>query len=121
MGRAKTEILSKVAHWDGITVHPHRFSGVEFRLGRREIGHLHGDILLDIPFPMSVKQRLVAEGKADRHHVLPDSGWVSFRIRSDDDIQQGVELLYQSFQLAVLSDAKKKEMNHTSRAKDPNA
>jgi hypothetical protein len=31
-----------------VTVAPHRFGGVEFRVGRRELGHLHGNRLADL-------------------------------------------------------------------------
>jgi hypothetical protein len=33
----------QLPNWPGVTVEPHRFGGIEFREGRREIGHLHGD------------------------------------------------------------------------------
>jgi len=85
-------IAAEVGAWDGVTVHPHRFGGVEFRVGRRELGHLHGGRLADLPFPVRVRERLVAEGKAQPHHILPDSGWVSVRIRTDDDVRRVVEL-----------------------------
>jgi hypothetical protein len=38
-----TRIEREVASWPDVTVEPHRFGGREFRLGRRELGHLHGD------------------------------------------------------------------------------
>src|SRR5207237_10031063 len=85
-------IVAEVSSWTGVTVHPHRFGGVEFRVGRRELGHLHGGRLADLPFPVRVRERLVAEGKAQPHHILPDSGWVSVRIRTDDDVRRVVEL-----------------------------
>ena len=49
----------------------HRFGGIEFRLGKRELGHLHGDYLADLPFPVRVREELVAAGKAMPHHILP--------------------------------------------------
>jgi hypothetical protein len=39
-------ITEAVSRWEGIAAAPHRFGGVEFLLGRREIGHLHGDYLV---------------------------------------------------------------------------
>jgi len=90
--RRAEEIARHVASWPGVTVAPHRFGGVEFRVGRRELGHLHGDRLADLPFPVKVRDELVAEGKAARHHVLPESGWVSRRIRSEEDVLEVVEL-----------------------------
>jgi hypothetical protein len=72
-----TKVAQVVASWDGVTTHPHRFGGTEFRLGRRELGHLHGDRLADLPFPKRVHDELIADGRARPHHWLPDSGWVS--------------------------------------------
>jgi luciferase-like monooxygenase len=85
-------IEQEVASWPGVIVAPHRFGGVEFRVGRRELGHLHGSRLADLPFPVRIRERLVAEGKAEPHHVLPDTGWVSVRIRSAGDAAAAVEL-----------------------------
>jgi len=90
-------IAAEVSSWHGVTVHAHRFGGVEFRLGRRELGHVHRNGLVDLPFPIRVRERLVAEGTAEPHHVLPDSGWVSFRIRSDADIDRAIELFRLSY------------------------
>ncbi len=85
-------IQHEVASWPGVVAAPHRFGGVEFRVDRRELGHLHGSRLADLPFPTRVRERLVHEGQAEPHHVLPDSGWVSVRIRSDADVDHVIEL-----------------------------
>ena len=85
-------IEREVAGWEGVSVEPHRFGGVEFRLGRRELGHLHRGGLADLPFPVKVRKQLVADGKAEPHHILPESGWVSRRIRSQEDVAAVVEL-----------------------------
>jgi hypothetical protein len=89
---ASERISAAVTAWPGVEKAPHRFGGVEFRIGRRELGHLHGDVLADLPFPRAVRDELVAAGRVSPHHVLPDSGWVSFRIGSLDDITTAVEL-----------------------------
>ena len=56
------------------------------------MGHLHGDRLADLPFPIKVREQLVAEGNAVRHHVLPDSGWVSVYIHSEADVENVIAL-----------------------------
>lgn len=81
-----------VGSWDGVTVSPHRFGGIEFRVGRRELGHVHGDRLADLPFPVSVRRELVAAGRAEPHHILPRSGWVSLWIQRDEDVDAAIEL-----------------------------
>src|SRR3954453_1796208 len=69
------QIREEIAAWDGVTVEPHRFGGIEFRVGRRELGHLHGSRLADLPFPVRVRVQLVAEGKAQPPHITPGRGW----------------------------------------------
>jgi len=86
------QIARAISEWPGVTVEPHRFGGIEFRVGRRELGHLHGQRLADLPFPVKVRDQLIADGKAERHHVLPDSGWVSRRIRGVQDVDAVIDL-----------------------------
>ncbi len=92
--------------WPGVKAQSHRFGGTEYRLGRREIGHVHGDRLVDIPFPKKVRDELVAEGRAEPHHVLPKSGWVSIYLRQASDVERAFELLRLSFEIANEKTAK---------------
>lgn len=101
MGQTSREIQNRVMHWEDVSSRPHRYGGVEFRLGKRELGHLHGDSLLDLPFPMKIRNDLIAEGRAEHHHILPESGWVSFRISGASDIEQAIDLLRLSYELAL--------------------
>ncbi len=87
--------------WQSVSVQPHWFGGIEFRLGKRELGHLHGDSLLDVPFPRSVRNELVASGRTEEHHIMPESGWVSFRIRSQADVDQAIVLLRRSYDFVM--------------------
>jgi len=93
-------IEREVASWEGVSVHPHRFGGREFRLGRRELGHLHGDRWADLPFTRGIRDMLVETGRAQPHHVLPETGWVSKQIRSDVDVEEVVELFRLSYERA---------------------
>ncbi len=97
---AHERIHEVVAGWPGVTAHPHRFGGTEYRFGRRELGHIHGDYLLDIPFPRHVRDEVIAAGKARPHHILPESGWVSFYLEEAGDVERAIDLLRQSFELA---------------------
>ena len=93
-------IEREVGSWDGVTTHPHRFGGTEFRLGRRELGHLHGARWADLPFQKGVRDMLVETGRAQPHHVLPETGWVSKQIRGDDDVADVIELFRLSYERA---------------------
>jgi hypothetical protein len=92
------QIRREVAGWEGVTVEPHRFGGIEFLVGRRELGHLHGDRLADLPFPVRVREQLVAQGRAQPHHILPESGWVSFVIRDASDVPAVIALFRLNFE-----------------------
>jgi Family of unknown function (DUF5519) len=98
--RAGERIVREASSWPGVEARPHRFGGTEFRLGRREIGHVHGDHLLDIPLPHRLRDEVVADGRAEPHHVLPESGWVSVRLRKEADVERGIGLLRVSYDLA---------------------
>ncbi len=97
---AHSRIAGEVSRWKGVLASPHRFGGTEFRFGRRELGHIHGDQQADIVFPMDIRNRLVEEGKAEPHHVLPHSGWITFRFRSEADVASAVELFRLSYDIA---------------------
>jgi hypothetical protein len=97
---ASAHIQAAVLAWPGVQAHAHRFGGVEYRLGARELGHIHGDHLVDIPFPMRVRDEVVAAGLAEAHHILPDTGWVSLYLRDEADVERAIALLQRSFELA---------------------
>ncbi len=98
-----------VLEWPGVTAQPHRFGGTEFRLGGREIGHMHGDWLVDIPFPTRVRDELVAAGLAQPHHILPETGWISFYVRQEGDVERAIALLHRSYELALSQKTRKQE------------
>jgi hypothetical protein len=100
------QIVDTLLTWEGIESHPHRFGGTEFRIGKREIGHIHGDSLVDIPFPKKVRDEIVATGEASPHHILPKSGWVSFYLKVDGDVQKAIDLLNRSCQIALKQKSK---------------
>jgi hypothetical protein len=87
--KIKNEILS----WPHVTAGAHQFGGIEFCLNKRELGHIHGDRLADLPFPMNLRNELVNSGRASPHHVLPQSGWISYWIENgEEDVPAVIEL-----------------------------
>ena len=92
MDNVAAMIQQEVTSWPGVTAQEHRFGGVEFQFDNHEIGHMHGGSLADLPFPVRVGKELVAAGRASVHHVLPDSGWVSYYLHGSDDVPAVIEL-----------------------------
>lgn len=85
-------IQSEVGSWPQVRVDAYSHGMVFFHVGKREIGHLHGERLADLPFPVRIREQLVREGKASLHYLHPKSGWVTYYIKSDRDVEPVVEL-----------------------------
>ncbi len=94
-------IIDEVTTWPGVETGPGRFGSIQFRLGRRELGHLHGDRLADFPFTRAIRNELVEAGRVVEHRPLPDSGWASRHIRSDEDVDAIIELLRMQYDRAM--------------------
>ncbi len=87
----------EVSAWPNISAHPHRFGGKEFLFGSAEVGHTHTGGIVDIPFPRSVRDALLASGFAEEHRWVPNSGWITFRVRSEDDVKHALWLMRLSY------------------------
>jgi hypothetical protein len=85
-------IREAVMSWPGVEAIPHRFGGTEYRYGRKEMGHVHGDRLADLPLPRKLHDEVIAAGRAEPHHVLPDTGWVSCWMAGPGDAESVIDL-----------------------------
>jgi hypothetical protein len=92
MKHAGDLIREEVTSWPGVQAVPHRFGGVEYRYGRKEMGHVHGDRLADLPLPRRLRDQLIAAGRAEPHHVLPQTGWISRWMAGPEDAAAVIEL-----------------------------
>ena len=96
-------IRESVLSWPGVEAVPHRFGGTEYRYGRKEMGHVHGDLLADLPLPRTLHDELIASGQAEPHHVLPDTGWVSCWMTGPGDAAKVIDLFRMQYQRYVKS------------------
>ncbi len=92
-GNVRQIIIDQLLSWPEVTQQPHRFGGIEFLFIGKEIGHLHGDHLVDLLMPKSFRDQLIVSGRAQPHHMYPDSGWVSVYLTSNGDVTNAIELL----------------------------
>jgi hypothetical protein len=93
MSNILESIQKEILSWPFVTAEVHKFGGIEFRLNKREMGHIHGERLVDLPFPMKIRNELVNSGRVSPHHVLPQSGWVSYWINNGEkDVPVVLEL-----------------------------
>jgi hypothetical protein len=97
MTKRLKELEDAVSAWPSISIHPHRFGGKEFRFGSAEVEHVHTGGVVDIPFPRSVHDALLAGGLAEEHRWVPNSGWITFNVRSDEDLKHTLWLMRLSY------------------------
>src|SRR5256885_16594445 len=95
-------ITEEVTSWPGVEAGPGRRGEFAFRVGRREIGHLHGDHAAHFSFPKDVWHRLIAEGRVVEHPVFPGrAGPAARRIEDDDDVREVIALMKMNYDRMV--------------------
>ena len=91
---ASTQITEQVSSWPGVTAGPGRRGELAFKVGGREIGHLHGDQAAHFAFPKQVWRELREQGRIEPHPVFPGKeGMASRRIADADDVRDVIELM----------------------------
>jgi hypothetical protein len=95
-------ITLEVASWPGVTAGSGSRGEFSFKVGRREIGHIHGDRVAHFGFPKAVWQELYDAGRIDYHSVFPGKkGWAARRIEDSDDVYDVIALLRLNYDRAV--------------------
>src|SRR3954463_16153822 len=96
------EITDEVTSWPGVEAGPGRRGEFAFKVGKREIGHLHGDHAAHFSFPKDVWAQLRDEGRIAEHPVFPGRvGPASRRIDSDDDVRDVIAIMRLNYERAV--------------------
>jgi hypothetical protein len=95
---AMDEVETAVCKWPGASVGLHKYGDVQFNYDGRELGHIHGNGLLDIRFSRAVKYELLKEQRVNDHHIFKNSGWISFYISNKEDSAYAIRLLEMVYQ-----------------------
>jgi Family of unknown function (DUF5519) len=105
MSEARTAselITEEVTSWPGVTAGTGRRGEFAFTVGRREIGHLHGDHAAHFGFPKEVGVRLREEGRVGPHPVAPHKpAWAARRIETEEDVRDVIALMRMNYDRAV--------------------
>ena len=95
-------ITAEVTSWPGVEAGPGRRGEYAFTLGRRELGHLHGDRVFHGGFPKAVWKELFEQGRIDYHPVFPGKpGYASRVIGDEDDVRDVIALIRLNYDRAV--------------------
>jgi len=96
------QITKEVTSWPGVEAGFGARGEFGFRVGRREIGHLHGDRVAHFGFPKDVWQSLFDQGRIDYHPVFPGKpGFGARRIESEEDVRDVIELMRLNYDRVV--------------------
>jgi hypothetical protein len=99
---ASEQITERVTAWTGVHAGHGRRGEFAFTVGRREIGHLHGDRSAHFSFPKNVWAELKDEGRIADHPIFPGRpGLASRAIRDQADIDDVVALMRLNYDRAV--------------------
>jgi hypothetical protein len=89
---ASQRITAEVTSWPGVEAGPGSRGEFGFTIGRRPLGHLHGDHVAHFGFPRQVWSELMEQGRVT-NHPIDHPGWAAKRIESDDDVTDVIALL----------------------------
>ena len=96
------QITREVTSWPGVEAGFGARGEFGFRVGRREIGHLHGDHVAHFGFPKDVWQDLFDQGRIDYHPVFPGKpGYGARRIENEEDVRDVIALLRLNYDRVV--------------------
>lgn len=99
---ASGEIIEEVTSWPGVTAGPGRRGEFAFRVGRREIGHLHGNHAAHFSFPKALWRDLMKQGRIVHHPVFPDAEGPAARgIEHEGDVRDVIALLRLNYERVV--------------------
>jgi hypothetical protein len=99
-----THITEAVTSWPGVKAGPGSRGEHAFTVGRRQIGHLHGDRSAHFSFPKQVWRELFEQGRITEHPVFPGKeGPAARRIESDADVDDVIALLRLNYDRIAVS------------------
>jgi hypothetical protein len=99
---ASEQITDEVASWPGVEAGPGRRGEFSFKVGRHEIGHLHGDHAAHLFFPKAVWADLFEQGRVVHHPVFPDKpGPAARRIEDEADVRDVIALMRLNYDRVV--------------------
>lgn len=91
---ASERIIEEVTSWPSAEARPGERGELALRVGRRELGHLHGDYAAHFSFPKRLWDELREQGRIEPHPVFPHArGPAARRIEDDADVRDVIELM----------------------------
>lgn len=95
-------ITDEVTSWPGVEAGTGRRGEWSFTVGRKEIGHLHGDRVAHFGFPKTLWHQLFDAGRIDYHPVSPGKpGFAARAMQDEADVQDVITMLRINYERVV--------------------
>jgi Luciferase len=105
------EVERVVLGWPGTTSESGRFHSVAFRYGKREIGHVHRDLIADLPVTPEMREEVLSKGRA-RPHRAGSKGYISYPVEDTEDVSAVLDILGRNLERAkAAADRKAASLN----------
>lgn len=95
------ELEETVLGFKDTSISVHKYGGSQFNYLTKEFAHLHSNGLLDILFSQKLKREFMLQGRIMSHHVFAESGWISFYIKNEEDLNYAKQLLRIAYEKEV--------------------
>jgi RNA polymerase sigma-70 factor (ECF subfamily) len=96
-GSFAERIIIEALSWPGVYRERGHFGSVELRVGGRELGHLHGSAVADVPLPPELQDQLVKDG-VELERQWRQEGWAKVPLETEEGAQQALALLRGSYE-----------------------
>lgn len=99
-------IVEAVTAWDGVTAGTDSRGKLSFRVGGREIGHLHGEVAAHFFFGRKLWSELKAARRIADHPIFPGrQGPAARRMASEEDVREVIALMRLNYEAVTARQA----------------
>jgi len=91
------EVEAEVLQWQHTTSTLHKYGGIQLNAAEIELGHIHGNGLVDMLLSRQTKKAIMQEGRISNHHTFKDTGWISLYLKDKEDVAYVTHLFYTAY------------------------
>ena len=99
-GSVAERIIAQALRWPGVSRERGQLGAVELRIGHRELGHLHGDAVADVPLAPTLQDQLLKDGVLQEQELRRNSGWATIPIETEEGARKALALLRVNYERA---------------------
>jgi hypothetical protein len=111
-------IVTQVEQWDGVSTVEKRDGATEFTYDGDDFGHVDDDGSVDLPLSSKLRAALVEAGRTEPHPVYKTSGWTTYWVNVEDDVEDAVKCLRLAYVYYVMKASQEEGKEHMAEGID---